>query len=233
MKAPADPDARGMLSKIKVVNDEKWISLTPMRNSSSVKGMGWANAYTLKPKQTNQYQAQQINFSVHYPTAICPSSTVPFVLWAETPQFEGRPSKTIQAAVIDLTVSIVGKTSVRDDSQAATEHTAVKFEKEALCWRRDQQNIDLRLKHNSETGKLSDKLDLEDLIHTPALIPSFSTYNIARQYFLEYELKIRVFGETNTMITLKESDLAVVVFPAGSDAVAREWSQTIVPKTPP
>ena len=65
------------------------------------------------------------------------------------------------------------------------------------------------------------KLNLEDLIHTPALTPSFSTYNIAVDYSLDFEIKIVMMGE---MVILKneERDSRVVVVPGINKIEERE-----------
>ena len=146
------------------------------------------------------------------------------------PQSEQRTSPahaglTTTVSITDLTVSLQRKTRVRDDSMAATEHTAVKLDKEVLCWRRTQRGIDIVVAPIPVTDKMEGgsmamegDADLEDLIHTPALTPTFSTYNIAVEYSLEFEITLRLF---NTTVTLNSADSeagipGIVVLPASS-----------------
>ena len=168
-----------------------------------------------------------------------PLNSMPTLSETWSSQYQEAPPTLVDpiiASITDLAVSLQRKTSVRDDRLAATEHTAVGLEKDVLCWRRDQVGIDLVMapvlissletdadkiegSATRDSVTMQGEADLEDLIHTPALAPSFSTYNIAVEYKLEFEMKLVLLGETMTLSsTSSESGYPrIVVVPASSN----------------
>ena len=110
---------------------------------------------------------------------------------------------------------------------AATEHTAVKLDKDVLCWRRTIDTVVtpvlITFRETDADGMedsvtMQGEADTEDLIHAPALTPSISTYNIAEGYGLDFEMTLRLF---NTTFTLSSADSEIgnpriVMLPASS-----------------
>ena len=92
---------------------------------------------------------QRIFFVIQTANAAQAQSTLPFVVKAAMTFDTDAPAQYQAihiARITDISISLLRKASVRDDSSAATEHTALKVEKDVLCWRRGQKNIDIVLK---------------------------------------------------------------------------------------
>lgn len=176
----------------------------PLTRTPSAAGKVWSKV----TRQGNEFPATPYTFNVEIAKAASAQSTLPFRVTAFCSGADVLPQGF---SIVDLTVTLVSKTSARDDSKAAIEHTAVDIENTVMCWRRESGYI------NFAAGRTSPTIihaDLEDLVHTPAVVPSFSTYNIARQYSIEYKIKVKVDRDE---VLLEDSAVPLVILPIGSD----------------
>ena len=254
VKNPLDDADREMLKERQTMHFERWMGTGEKKGKGPSLGRALSkltrrntNADTSTDSTAATRQGLKVSFTISTPKAIQSQSTVPFTLkaritvpassistfkdaWPPPPQPTQDQTQTplidpISATVTDLTVTLHRETRVRDDSLAATEHTAIKHEKDVLCWRRDLWGLDMLLvgeelpagEGNTESQDTADdtplppeslrtfsgEISLESLIHTPALTPSFSTYNIAVEYTLSFTLTLSILGET---VTLSSSD---------------------------
>ena len=198
----------------------RWVDVDRARKGKSVVGKMLSK---VSPKNESAEQGQKFNVMVEVATAFCSQSTIPFTIRVITKAFgqppvndEGTARRQIESySITDISISLLGKTSARDDSRAAIEHTAVKTEREVLSFRRDDSNLNIVFQPLNGGGRdlmLCGAADLEDLIHVPAVTPSFSTYNIAKEYMLEYEVKMSILGES-VSIGNSSSMVKVIVLP--------------------
>ena len=224
VKAPADARAHASLSRMQKFEESQ--GLPPIDKTRSLGGLTVGPGPKIKSQ--NQMQAEDVSFYVLVPAGITALSAVPFRLIVEA-SFKYSASPT-RALLTELMVSLASKTSTRDDSQAAQEHIAVKFEKETLCWRKEQKQLDITLSIIPGTSRVKGEIDLKAFVQTPALVPSFSTFNIARQYTLEYMIRVEL-GGVSTII--RRSDIAVSVLPAGSDTHIIPRSARVTPTAAP
>lgn len=203
VKAAADTSAYKLLRSrhLKIFGSDV---PAPLTRTPSTVGKVWSKV----ARQGNELTAIPCHFKVEIAKAVSTQSTIPFVVTASS---SGTDSSPQRISIVDLTVTLVSKTSVRDDSKAAIEHTAIDVEKTVMCWRREQEYIDFT-SHGPSTTTFQAKL--EDLVHTPAVVPSFSTYNIAREYSIEYKIKVRVDRDE---VFLNDSAVPLVILPIGSD----------------
>ena len=220
LRSKLDVDDRGLLNRRQKVEFERWVDVGKGGKGKSVVGKMLSK---VSSKNETAEQGQKFDVVVEMATAVCAQSTVPFVIRVITKPIENPPTydeadaerQMKSYSITDISMSLLGKTSARDDSRAAIEHTAVKIEREVLSFRREQRNLDVIFKPLVREGgdtMLCGVADLEDLIHVPAVTPSFSTYNIAREYTLEFEVKMNILGES-VSIGNTSSMVKVVVLP--------------------
>lgn len=201
---------------------------------------------TAKAVQSQSTLPFMVKVMITLPTTSIPSSCL---VWASenapsqfTPQSNQRTSPAhagwATVSITALTVSLQRKTSVRDDSMAATEHTAVKLDKEVVCWRKGQRGIDIVVAPILVTDEMEGSMamegdaDLEDLIHTPAMTPTFSTYNIAVEYSLEFEITLHLFDTTVTLNSAdSEAGIPGIVVLLASPSVDEKGEEEGAPST--
>ena len=92
-------------------------------------------------------KGRQVRFTVELPTAIQPQSTVPFIIHATTSTTDAE-EPLITASITDLTITLHRKTSVRDDSLSAIDHTATKHDRDVLFNQQNQQGLELVFRAN-------------------------------------------------------------------------------------
>jgi hypothetical protein len=155
------------------------------------------------------------------------SSRLPFKITVSIPD-KARAAAVGSFTVCDVKVNLLRKTSVRDDSLSATDHTAMQISKQVLCQRKDMEKKfeyggfpdrerakppsyedenstqATGLGHVDEAGWQLGMTDTLELPDPEWLTPTFSTYNIAVEYSLDFEVKIRISGLT--VISLKSME---------------------------
>ena len=257
LKTKVDDAAKTILKDRQTFTFERWVgrddkkgkgirralSKLPRRSTESEKTVSseWRLLLTIETARALQ-PLSTLPFIVKA-TATLPTFSVPSscLLWASATapsQFTPTANQKTSPAhaglavlsITDLTISLQRKTSVRDDSMAATEHTAAKLDRDVLCWRRDQRGVDVvtapvlviscegDINKRDSSVTMQGEVDLEDLIHTPLLTPSFSTYNIAVEYSLEFDITVNCFNTTVTLSSMdcEAGNLRMVVLPASS-----------------
>jgi hypothetical protein len=157
---------------------------------------------------------------------------------------EAREAAMRSITICGVRVNLLRKTSVRDDSLSAIDHTAMQIVKQTLCQRKDMnEKFKFERSSDHEWSKLPSyedekgtqaarlrnvdapgwRLNMTDMLRLPEpewLTPTFATYNIAVEYSLDFEVKIQV--SDSTVISLKSIEHA-----AGNPKIL------VLPSSPP
>lgn len=264
MRHIVDDVGTEMLERRREVHSEGWFPREDKKGKGIGKALSQLSRRNTETEEKLPPLGPWMRLTVETATAVQSHSTMPFVIKAtatvptlsmpsscEVWASEYAPSQLMPTenrrrspdhagmavmSITELTVSLQRRTSVRDDSMAATEHTAVKLDKDVLCLRREQQGRDVvvapmlitscegDISKRGGTITMQGQIDLENLIRVPALTPSFSTYNIAVEYTLEYEIKAHLFSSTVTLNSADSEggDPRILVVPASSEVTGED-----------
>lgn len=248
-----------LLSFQRTINEERrpWLNRAIRKMSKTVAVQVGPKANEAMEQPENGYKMQ---FVIEVATAIEVGSNfrLPFKIKARFSNLASNDVDLTPVTLTELQAVLLRKTSVRDDGLSAIEHTATQVSKEVVCQRkgmREQLESSRRSglpdisseqppRYNDLTSENAVDLggsdafeaqyDMTDLLRLPdsaVLTRTFSTYNIAVEYTLDFEIKVNISDTATILLKSSESpggNPRIVVLPVAPSAsvLARDHQST-------